>query len=496
MEDCIEEKCRESSIIEYEQHEILKQCAACSDVIETNFRYDYICSSYNILKSKGLDLKKLFKFQSKVHMVIYPWNILYSSLRFDVNRLFNIFPLIIVMAKTEEDVIKSFRFARKYKIPISLRSGGHSVEGYSLIQNGMVIDQSRRLGISIHCKKKRVTIESGVLLGPLARSLSEYKLGFVVGNCLNNGTAGYTLNGGLSILSRAHGLGSDNLVSAKLLLADGKIVDVNKKENSDLYFAIRGAGCGQYGILLSMTLKLFPVNQVLYYTIEYPFKDIKEIIKEWIPWIAEAPRSITSSLRNTANKGIIRISGFVLDLDKVKFEKYLSPLLVGSPKITIEKMPFIDAIRVSSVSRWPLFFKTKNAFIKETLSSSALDIIEKYMTIGDENDTILIDGLGGAINDLSPSATAFSHRNFAAWILINARWNNENQIAEKTFWLNSFYQELAPYLSSQIYQNFPGDYVNYLQRYYGENLPRLRDIKEKYDPKNIFSFPQSINKIF
>lgn len=486
----------------YVKHDnVFKQCVRCSsvvtddciDILDTNSRADITCYAYDRFKEKGLTLKKLNRFQSEVHQVIYPWNTAYRALSFDVNILFNVIPLIIVMAETEKDVINAFRFALKYKIPIRLRSGGHSVLGYSLVQDGMIIDQSRRRKIILDVKRRRACIESGVLLGPLAQSLFEYKLGFVVGTCVNNGAMGYNLNGGISILSRVYGIGSDNVISLKILLADGRIVKVNKKHYPDLYFALRGAGANQYGIVLSITLNLFSIDKVLYYVLEYPFSAIKTVIKEWIPWIYNSPKTMTSSLRNSAGGGVVRVSGFYLNLSKRELLKELKPLLeIMTPKVSITKVPFIEAIKLSSVARWPLFFYTKNGFITGPLSEEALDIIEKYMAITDPNNTILIDGLGGVIDQIPPTESAFVHRNFYAWFLINARWNNEEEEEEKLAWLEKFYKELSPHLAFQVYQNFPEIIDNHLERYYGENLEKLKDIKKRYDPYNIFRYQQSI----
>ena len=246
--------CRNPRILAFEEeaHRILEQCSmnsVCYNNLNADFRYDIICQAYHRFEALGLNLKKLFKFQRLVP-AIYPWNIEYAALRFNVNRRYNVFPLVIIMAETECDVIRSYKFARKYNIPISLRGGAHCFEPFSLSE-GMIIDQSRRKKIQI--KSNSVKCEAGVLLGPLVESLFKYHKTLPIGSCANNNIIGYSLNGGIGSLTRIFGLGSDNILKVKILLASGKVIIVDENNYPDLFFALKGAGNGTYGIVLSAT---------------------------------------------------------------------------------------------------------------------------------------------------------------------------------------------------------------------------------------------------
>lgn len=475
---------------EKETHKILLQCDNCANPLYVNFRYDEICMAYNQFKNKGLDLLKLFKFQQKVDSVVYPWNAEYNTLRFGVNKLINVFPLIIVMAKTEEDIILAFRFARKYKIEVSMRGGSHSFQGFSLCE-GMIIDQSRRLGITYDREKNLVKCEPGVLLGPLIDYLSKYKTSVVMGGCLNNGTIGFTLGGGIGALTRMHGVNSDNIVEAKILLANGDIKTINDKNNSDLFWAIRGAGIGNFGIVLSLTMKTHYINLVWSYNIKYDFNKTKEIIKIWQNWTNEVPDELNSNI--VVHRDSCILYGIYVGSSKRKLLELLKPFtIIKSLSEEIIRKPYVE-IAKTSTTRWYPFVNFKNAFMDKPLPDKAIDIILKFMPRANEQSHIFIACLGGKNDKINPKYTAFVHRNMLGWLHINCQWEDQLQQKENVSWVTEFYGSLLPYLSDHVYQNTPDiSLKNYLYHYYGENLRRLISIKKKYDPQNIFHHPQSI----
>lgn len=487
--------CRNPRILAFEDeaHRILAQCSVksvCYDNLHADFRYDIICQAYHRFEALGLNLKKLFKFQTKVPAV-YPWNIEYCALRFNVNRRFNVFPLVIVMAETECDVIRAYRFARKYNIPISIRGGSHCFEPFSLTQ-GMIIDQSRRKKFEI--KENSVKCEAGVLLGPLVEALFKYRKTLPIGSCPNNNCLGYALGGGIGSLTRVFGLGSDNILKLKIMLADGKVVCVDKTHYPDLFFALRGAGNCFCGIVLSATYRIYDINKVWNFSLSYPLSKIDSVLSTWISFVQTNPVRLTSDIIFT-NRGVT-VAGFFIDKNKQELDHYLRPLVALQPtEMNMEYIPYLDVVKLNAgLGRWDPFFKFKNAFINPNFQGKQVaDIITKYISLAKDADYMVIDNLGGVNNTISPTETAFVHRNLLGWLHINAQWSNEAEQPEKLAWITSFYDELNPYMTPQVYQNAPDlDLVDYLQRYYGENLPRLVEIKKKYDPSNIFNYAQSI----
>lgn len=492
--ETIKNRCQEILEFEKERHKLLSQCGKCSDVLYADFRYDEICAALDKFKAKGLNLETLFKFQEIVNGVVYPWNLEYNTLRQDVNRRFNVFPLVIVMTKTEEDVIRAYKFARKFNIDISLRGGAHSFEAFSLINDGMVIDQSKRKDVEICQESNTITIQPGVLIGPLMDQLSEYGLTFPIGSCVNNAICQYSTGGGIGDLIRSFGTGSDNILEAKIMLASGEIVIPNEKQYSDLFWALRGAGIGNYGIVLSLKLRVFPLSHVYIFDLTYEFKDIKKVLSTWFHYIKTAPIELTANFKAFNNKTLVSISGMYLKNNEEKLRKLLKPLFMNKVEVDIKKVPFIEAVKINAGrGRWQPFFKFKNSFVECSFPEKALDIVEYFMSIGNGSDYLFIDSMGGVNDDISPTETAFVHRGVIAWLHMNAQWSDQKMAGAKMWWANELYKKLQPYLSFQVYQNTSDlQITDHLERYYGQNLPRLVKIKKKYDPENIFHYAQSI----
>jgi len=362
----------------------------------------------------------------------------------------------------------------------------------------MVIDQSRRTQVCVDPENKTYTVQAGTLLGPLIDTLSKDSLAFPIGSCANNAAAGFTLGGGITPLNRFWGTNSDNLLEAKILLADGKIHTVNSSRHSDLYFALRGAGIGNYGIVLSLKCSAYLVPKVYIYSLTYDFSDLSEILPEWTSWITQISKNLTSDCTIYDGKGKILINGYYLGPSKSQLRAELDQLTdkVSPMNQSVEKTTFVEAVRgFAGKGRWYPFFKFKNGFLRNPwpASSPAISIIQKYMSLGDGHDYVTIDCLGNQMNKISAEETAFVHRNYIGWFHVNAQWTNQEQAGEKLGWIQSFYKELAPLLSFEKYQNAPDVSLDhYLERYYAQNLPRLMKIKRKYDPENIFSYEQSI----
>jgi FAD/FMN-containing dehydrogenase len=475
---------------EEETHRILEQCSKGENVLYTNFRYDEICFSLDKFKKIGLTIKQLFKFQKKVHRVIYPWNAEYNTLRFNVNKMFNVYPLIVVMAGGKHDVIKAYKFARKYNIDIALRGGAHSFEGFSLCE-GIVIDQSRLKKMKL--KGKIIKCEAGVLLGPLADYLFKYKRVLPIGSCPNNCVTGFALGGGIGFLARKYGVCSDSIVEAKILLANGDVVHANENDYDDLFWALRGAGIGNYGIVLSLSFKTYSINKVWSFSVNYPIDELRQVMKTWFPWVKETPFDLTSNAG--ANAASCWVNGLYLGKSKEILLKYLEPFLsIGNPKVNIQRISYIESVKQGShTGRWFPFFKFANSFIKDSLQDEAIDIIDKYIRLANEHSYMVIVNLGGINDEIKPDNTAFVHRNMTGWFHINCQWDHQDEEEKNLKWINRFYAKLSPYLDRQVYQNAPNiNLDDYLQRYYGSNLDRLIAIKQKYDPENVFNYAQSI----
>ena len=393
---------------------MFEQCGRCADPVFANFRYDEICAAVSQFKEKGLTAHELLKFQKCV-AAVYPWNSEYDDLRFGVNRRFNVFPLVIIMAYTKEDVLRAYAFAQRYDIGVCARSGAHSVEGWSLC-SGMIIDQSHRIAVRLDKKRKVAIAEPGVLLGPLASALTPHHLCFSSGSCANNGLAGFTLGGGLGLFDRQLGMNCDSLLSVEILLANGDLVRANAKEHSDLYWACRGGGGGNFGIVTEFELQVYEYTGFSTIEIVYSLEDFKEVLKAWQEWAPFTDERLSTEFRATSSG--FKISGVFFEsgdqeADQHYLENLLQPVLIGNkPVISIKtKQTFVEAVRTfAGKGRWPLFTKAKNSFITQSFPDEALDIMIDFIQRSDGLDVLELNACGGKINALADDETAFPHR--------------------------------------------------------------------------------------
>lgn len=263
------------------ERERLAEASKCNgqrDVLDTNFRDDIFVLARQRFESLHISLDKLNKWQKK-YPLLYPWNTQYEIYRINVNRKFVVYPLIISMCESEHDVIKAFKICRKYKLRVAARGGGHCMEAFSLT-DGIIIDQSRRKYLKL--KDDELSAEPGVLLGPMIKVLDEKGYIIPCGSCPNVCLTGLSLGGGVGFLSRIFGATSDHMIEARVLLANGKIVTTNEKEHSDLLWALKGAGCGNFGIVLDFKFSAQPIpKRVVFYELLFPFDELIPVMSRW-----------------------------------------------------------------------------------------------------------------------------------------------------------------------------------------------------------------------
>lgn len=288
---------------------------------------------------------------------------------------------------------------------------------------------------------------------------------------------------------------SDSILGVEVLLADGTIVKANRRQHSDLYWAHQGACGNNYGIVLSMKVQLYSIPTVVLFEFTYPFDRFKEVLKIWQDWFPRMPNELNTEFSARNNRGNVVVNGQYIGKEKT-LRKLLEPFsAIKSIESRIEEVPYIEAVKYfTGLARWLPFFKTKNAFLSQPFPPQAIDIIVDFMSRGTGQDIFAIPALGGKNDEIPPDATAFVHRKGTrAWLLLNAHWSDQSDAPAKIKWVTEFYDALKPYLSGFAYQNAPDITLkDYLHQYYGSNLDRLVEVKQKYDPENVFNYPQSI----
>ncbi len=434
----------------------------------------------------------------------------YSQAKLVYDKRFNgTKPLAIAYCEGSSDVAKCLRWAQQYAVPFAARSGGHSYAGYSTT-SGLVIDVSRLKGV--HLSGTTATIGAGAQLIDIYSTLWNHRRTIPGGSCPTVGIAGLALGGGVGYSSRLHGTTSDNIVSLTLVDATGKVRTCSKSENADLYWACRGGGGGNFGIVTTFKFRTYAVGNVSTFFIEWPWSQAQTVVDAWQRWAPNAPDGLYSVCKlGTEGGGLqLQASGQLFG-SKAQLESLLQPLLVGGPtQVDVVERSYMNAVMywagcTGSVKECHLpqegnlareTFKATSDYALKPLSTAGIrtmvQSIEQRQKQGNAKGVVLLDSYGGAINRIEPAATAFVHRKMLFGFQYGAYWNG-NDGGTGTRWVGNFRQAMQPYVSGAAYVNYIDPALpNWSRAYYGSNYKRLQSVKKAVDPKNVFRFPQSI----
>ncbi|KIQ86331.1 MULTISPECIES: FAD-binding oxidoreductase [Bacillus] len=423
----------------------------------------------------------------------------YNSAREEFNTFFNKFPLIIVFAQNTQDVVNAVRWSRLHNVPIRMRSGRHNYEALSVSNAGLVIDVSEMKQLEIDHNNGTVTIGTGWRNISLIETLAAEGLVVPSGVCPTPGIAGVTLGGGHSILSRPFGLTLDHLLELEMVDANGCIIRANAKCNSDLYWASRGAGGGNFGICTSFKFRTHKINTVGFAEISWGISDLKPVLTSWQEYTLPcANKRLTTTLFMSAGlEPSLLMQGVFLGSVQ-ELQSLLQPLLeAGSPmQVTIEEIPWAEAAAKIAEKQpaTPLPFKSVGPYVYELLPAEGLSIIDHFINNAPPFSTtsVFFHGLGGAVAEVPNEATAYFYRKALSNMSIFATWGQPEGAGGSIRWVEDFRLAMLPFTKG-VYVNTPDLYIkNWPDAYFSCNFDRLMKVKAKYDPKNVFNFPQSI----
>ena len=276
---------------------------------------------------------------------IWPSDPAYEEARRTFNLRLSRYPVAITYCPTPDDVSRSILWSRQNDVPLSIRSGGHGYEGYAVLDDALVIDLSEMNQIEVDLEQGTATVGAGVRLIDLYRRLWDYGMTVPAGTCPGVGIAGLTLGGGIGFLSRQFGLTCDNLLSVELVAADGSLVRTSRDEQPDLFWALRGGGGGNFGVVTSFTFLLTPIAEVTTVTISWPWDDAAAILAAWQDTAPGVDDRLTLGLTiGPPSDGTITMYG-LLNAPSSLLRPLLEPLLAaGSPyDPIITTVPFIAA---------------------------------------------------------------------------------------------------------------------------------------------------------
>lgn len=415
----------------------------------------------------------------------------------------NRFPKVFVFAQRTRDVANAIKWSRENCVPIRARSGRHALENnLSQVNGGIVVDVSEMKKIKLNKKNGTVVVETGNRVGRIAHKLAAQ--GFIApfGDSPSVGIGGITLGGGIGPLQRTIGLISDNLISLEMVDAKGKVIRASKKRNADLLWASRGGGGGNFGIYTKYKFKVrrSPATATVY-KIVWPWDQFEKVLKAWQKWAPSVDTRLGSELNIGPKRGgNVTMEGLFLG-PRSEAIRLLKPVTsVGTPtEKTIRLLPYPKVVSYLLAPDPVLTQRFSNQFSSGfgrcSFPDKAIKVMREFLEKAEANSTagFFFLNWGGAVSRVSPKATAFFWRKAKFYVEWNSSWINQSDAAKNIALVRKTRRKLQPYIVGS-YINVPDQGIkNSGPVYYGTNYPRLRRVKAKYDPKNVFRNPQSIH---
>lgn len=428
--------------------------------------------------------------------LIIPQDSQYEEARKLWNGNINKHPGLIVRCLNENDVIQAVQFAHSTGLEVAVRSGGHSIPGFSLSEGGIVIDLSRLKSIQIDPVRRTALVGAGVKLGEFVDETQKFGLGTTIGIATDTGLAGLTLGGGIGWLMGKYGATCDNVRSFQLVTASGQFLRASADENPDLFWGLRGGG-GNFGIVTAFEYNLHPVGTVLAGMVMHPLSKAREVLEFYRDYVRRAPDELACySVMLTSPHGdpvIAMIAVYAGPLDEG--ERVVEPLRSFGPPLMadIRPMPYADTIRFIDAANPP----GRNYYDKGIAFKNLDDsIIDELIAAGESRTSpfsaVIVQYIHGAVARVPLSETAFPVRETCFMPTILAAWD-ESPAEQHIAWARKTWNRLAPYALKLNYINFMGtEDQGLLQSAFGQNYARLRALKRQYDPENFFHLNNNI----
>lgn len=529
----------------------------CSDTSITNqvLYNEYTCRQLNNLL-KVFTPRELIEL-AKHYSIAYPWSIEYDTLKILPNQRFILLPLIIAFPETTQEVQYFVCMARLKGLKLSIRSGGHSAEGYAgsgdlvIDMSLMKLDSTCRHSnkdqyserITVDTSSNTLTMAAGVPLGVFYTVLTQHNRITPAGTCPGV-SSGLILGGGIGGLVRRFGLSCDQVLNAKVVLSDGSIINANSCNHSELFTALRGGGNGNFGVVTELTMQVHDMSHLVYFEFIWDISNpcLPSVLAKWHNnFVNHAPRSVLGThLRLNTTTNTASVVGWFLDehcyaqnyspdeqvelaintIREYWFDyKHVEILPLCSINdcnqpgtATIKYVPVIEAIQLGGGNQPQIlpFYKARSFFALQTISEVGFTHILRFIRdnkpFADNMDgvsIILFDGFGqrSAANDEKLyDTTVFLTRKSNSWMLNYTFWRLQSMEEQGMAYSQKLNDELRPYFSDISYYNWQDNLLlesggqRYLDNYFAKHVELLRKVKEVYDPDHIFSYPLGVSQ--
>jgi len=392
-------------------------------------------------------------------------------------------PAAIALCETEADVQRCVEFAATQGMPVAARSGGHSYAGYSTPDGGLIIDVSALDQVEVRDDGTAV-VGAGARLAGVYAGIGRAGRMLSAGTCPSVGIAGLTLGGGIGVLGRKLGLTCDQLIAARMVTADGVLRTVSASEEPDLFWALRGTGAGNFGVVTEFTFRTTPAEPLTLWSLDYTADRRPQILHAWQEWQHELPDEMWSMCRVSTALDVSQVGGCLVGADTGLIDD-LARRIGGEPQRRQQELDFPAAMDhyADGLSSRAAFVATSRMLTGPMDAQAMVDLV----TAGPEL-TCLVDSFGGAI---ARGDGAFPHRDAIASIQITNQIRTTSSDARRE--LAPIRRQLGEWFGTNGFLNYiDPEMPDWRQAYYGASAPRLTEIAGTFDPDRVFSFPQGI----
>ena len=412
-------------------------------------------------------------------------------------------PALRAICKTEHAVAVMVDWVRENQLSFAVRCGGHSYEGFSQSAD-VVIDLRGLAAINVDTHANLITVGSGASLYHIYQAVAAKGLALQAGNCPTVGVSGHILGGGHGLLARSHGLTCDSMEQVTMVDAKSGILTANQTSEPDLYWACRGGGGGSFGIATEFRLRVFPLTSALVFGVSWKLSQAQaaKLFAAWQAWAPNAPSNITPIMKvGSAGGGAITMRCIGQSVgSESELRAELKPLLtLASPSsaLSVRSLSFLDAVKhfAGPLDYEQVYMKAKSDYVLTPLGSDAIGVMMEALAALPAGAVVLLcDGYGGRIADVAVDATAFPRRKGTQFcIQYYSSWTRAADTPAHVANVAKVYAALRSFMPGAAYVNYCDlDLPDYPTAYWGDNLPRLMEVKQQYDPDNLFRHAQSV----
>ena len=412
-------------------------------------------------------------------------------------------PGLIARCTGVADVISAVDFARTHQLLVSVRGGGHNIPGNAVCNGGLMIDLACMRSVRVDPMRRTARAEGGVTWGEFDRETQAFGLATTGGSVSDTGIAGLTLGGGLGWLAGKCGLTCDNLLSADVVTADGKLLVASASEHTDLFWGVRGGG-GNFGIVTSFEYQLHPVGPVLAGMLLYPFAQAKEALAYYRDFAKAVPDEVNTmgGLLTSPDGDLMAVIAVCYNGSLDAGERVLRPLREFGPPVADQIRPMayrevqtqLDAAAVRGRR-----YYIKSSFMR-SISDDAIDaLIDRFANVPSPHTLVFFQQLGNAANRIGAQETAFSQRDaLCEWGCLSS-WVDPAADGVNIGWTRALAEAMQPFSSGGAYITQMGveaeEGADRIKDAFGPNYEQLVALKNKYDPTNLFRHNQNVKPV-